>query len=70
MDNVFEVPYKERGLCNCGEDLREASVLVDNGYVTGKLKGFKVCESLPIFGASKQKKRSETKRTKQKGLGF
>ena len=21
MDNVFEVPYKERGLCNCGENL-------------------------------------------------
>ena len=36
MDNVFEVPFKERGLCNCGEDLREASVLVDNGYVQKK----------------------------------
>ena len=28
MDNVFEIPYKERGFCNCGEDLvRQVSSL-------------------------------------------
>ena len=36
MDNISEIPYKERGLCNCGEEPREASVLVENGYVQKK----------------------------------
>ena len=33
MDNTSETPYKERGPCNRGEEPREASVLVENGYV-------------------------------------
>ena len=35
-DNISEISFKGRGLCDCGEESREANVLVENGYAQKK----------------------------------
>ena len=93
MDNISEIPYKERGLAIVVENpVRQVSSsrmgmfrrkkgalgsprvirrcgVSHGGILKVSLRDPRVCESLPIFDASKQKKRSEAKRSKMERRG-